>query len=190
MMARLPIDPRISRMIIEAEKEGCVYDILIIAAALSIQDPRERPVELEKEADKIHAGFIDPASDFMTLLRIWNQYHGFLKTVKSKNRMKRFCRDHYLSYRRMREWIDVYEQLKEILNEQGLGIKKRNDVNDKHLYEGIHKSILSGYLSNIATKKEKNMYAAAKGKEVMIFPGSGLFNKGGRWIVAAEMVET
>lgn len=190
MMARLPMDPRISRMIIEAKKEGCVEEILVIAAALSIHDPRERPVESEKEADKIHAGFVDSSSDFMTLLRIWNQYHGQMHTAKSKNRMKKFCREHYLSYRRMREWIDVHDQLKEILNDQGWHINKRKGLDDKTLYEGIHKSILSGYLSNIATKKEKNIYTAAKGKETMIFPGSGLFNKGGSWIVAAEMIET
>jgi ATP-dependent helicase HrpA len=190
LMARLPIDPRISRMIIEAEKEGCVEEILIISAALSIPDPRERPVESEKDADKIHAVFTDPTSDFMTLLRIWNQYHGLMQTAKSKNRIKRFCREHYLSFRRMREWIDVCDQLKEILDEQGWNRIKRRHTDDKVLYEGIHKSILSGYLSNIATKKEKNIYAAAKGKEVMIFPGSGLFNKGGICIVAAEMVET
>ena len=189
-MARLPIDPRISRMIVEAKKEGCVEEILIIAAALSIQDPRERPVEFEKDADKIHAGFADPTSDFMTLLRIWNRYHSLLRTVKSKNRMKKFCREHYLSFRRMREWIDVYDQLKEILDEQGWNGVKKKYTDDQVPYEGIHKSILSGYLSNIALKKEKNIYTAGKGKEVMIFPGSGLFNKGGSWIVAAEMIET
>lgn len=190
MMARLPIDPRISRMIIEAAKEGCVDDILVVAAALSIQDPRERPVELEKEADSIHAGFSDPSSDFLTLIRIWERYHDFLKTTKSKNRMKKFCREHYLSYRRMREWIDVHDQLKEILDEEGWDIKDNRDMSDKIRYDAIHKSILSGYLSNIATKKEKNIYDAAKGKEVMIFPGSGIFNKGGSWIVAADIIET
>jgi ATP-dependent helicase HrpA len=190
LMALLPLDPRISRMIIEAEKEGCVEEILIIAAALSIQDPRERPAENEAEADKIHAVFADPTSDFMTLLRIWNQYHALMHTAKSKNRMKKFCREHYLSFRRMREWIDVHDQLKSILDEQGWAITKGRDSYDKNLYESIHKSVLSGYLSNIATKKGKNIYTAAKGKEVMVFPGSGLFNKGGSWIVAAEMVET
>ena len=190
MMARLPIDPRISRMIIAAEKEKCVEEILIIASALSTQDPRERPAENTAEADKIHAGFADPSSDFMTLLRIWNQYHGLMLTAKSKNRMKKFCREHFLSFRRMREWIDVYDQLTSILDEQGWNIKISKDTDDKTLYEGIHKSVLSGYLSNIAIKKEKNIYTAAKGKEVMIFPGSGLFKKGGNWIVAAEMIET
>ncbi len=190
MMAHLPIDPRISRMIIEAEKEKCVDEILIIASVISIQDPRERPVEFEKEADKIHAAFTDPASDFMTLLHIWNRYRGIMRTATTKNRMRKFCREHFLSFRRMREWGDVYDQLKSILDEQGWKIKKSRDDDDKILYEGIHKSILSGYLSNIATKKEKNIYTAARGKEVMIFPGSGLFNKAGTWVVAAEMIET
>ncbi|MGZ6249620.1 MAG: ATP-dependent RNA helicase HrpA, partial [Syntrophales bacterium] len=190
IMARLPIDPRISRMIIEAERERCVNEILIISSALSIQDPRERPAECEKEADKVHGRFADPSSDFMTLLRIWNKYQGLMQTAKSKGRMKTLCREHYLSIRRMREWVDVYDQLKAILDEQGWRIRQRIETDDKALYDGIHKSILSGYLSNIAMRKEKNIYAAARGKDVMIFPGSGLFNKGGGWIVAAEMIET
>jgi ATP-dependent helicase HrpA len=190
MMTRLPIDPRISRMIIEAEREGCVNEILIIASALSIQDPRERPAESEKEADKAHARLADPSSDFMTLLTIWNQYHGLMQTAKSKGRMKRFCRDHFLSMRRMREWIDVCDQLKAILDEHGWKIRKKSETVDKSLYDGIHRAIVSGYLSNIAMRKEKNIYTAARGKDVMIFPGSGLFNKGGSWIVAAEMIET
>ena len=190
VMARLPIDPRISRMIIEAEREGCVNEILIISSALSVQDPRERPLESEKEADKVHARFADPSSDFVTLLRIWNQYHGLMQTVKSKGRMKKFCRENYLSIRRMREWVDVYDQLKAILEEPGWKIRKKREDDDKPIYDGIHKSILSGYLSNIAMRKEKNIYAAARGKDVMIFPGSGLFGKGGSWIVAAEMIET
>jgi ATP-dependent helicase HrpA len=190
IMARMPIDPRMSRMIIEAEKEGCVPDILIIASALSIQDPRERPAEKEAEADKIHTGFADPTSDFITLLHIWNRYHRVLHTKKSKNSLKKFCVQHYLSFRRMREWTDVHDQIRSILHEQGWTIGKRRAIDEKRLFEGIHKSILSGYLSHIATKKEKNIYSAAKGKEVMIFPGSGLFNKGGSWIVSAEMIET
>jgi ATP-dependent helicase HrpA len=190
MMARVPIDPRISRMIIEAEKEKCTEETLIIASALSIQDPRERPAENEAEADKIHAGFADPSSDFMTLLSIWNRYHSFMQTTNSKNRLKKFCRENYLSFRRIREWVDVYDQIKSILDEQGWDIKKKKNTDENSLYEGIHKSILSGYISNIATKKEKNIYIAAKGKEVMVFPGSGLFNKGRSWIVAAEMIET
>jgi len=190
MMARLPVDPRISRMIIEGEKENCVPEILIIASALTIQDPRERPMEYEAEADKAHVGFADSSSDFMTFLRIWKQYQGLMSAAKSKSRMKKFCREHYLSFRRMRDWIDVHDQLKSMMDEQGWKMKEKQAENDQSLRDGIHKSILAGYLSNMAMKKEKNIYTAAKGREVMLFPGSGLFNKGGTWIVAAEMVET
>lgn len=191
MMARLPIDPRISRMIIEGKKEGCLTEILITSAALSIQDPRERPFELEAEADKKQAVFSDTDSDFMTLLRIWNHYKGLELSTNSKSRIKKFCKDHYLSFKRMREWTDVFNQLKAVLEEHGFKTKDNNScLANLSLYDGIHKSIISGYLSNIAIKKEKNIFTAAKGKEVMIFPGSVLFNKAKNWIVAAEMIET
>lgn len=188
-MARFPFDPRISRMMIQAQKEGCVDEIAIIAAALSIQDPRERPTEQETQADQMHNLFKDPSSDFMTLLRIWNSYHG--ETLHSKSKKRNFCRNHFLSFRRMREWRDIYDQITTILKE--LKIKRTSVKNieaPKQRYTGIHKSILSGYLSHIAMKKEKNIYTATKGREVMIFPGSSLYNRGGNWIVAAEVVET
>lgn len=192
LMARMPIDPCISRMILEAEKEDCLEEVAVIASALSIQDPREWPAERLEEARRMHEPFKHPASDFMTLLSIWNRYHETWESLKTQNRMRTFCREHFLSYRRMREWIDLHGQISEILLE--LGILKegtqRQARDDETLYSGIHRSILSGCLSNIALKKEKNVYTAAKGREVMIFPGSGLFNRGSEWIVAAEMVET
>ncbi|MEA1970492.1 MAG: ATP-dependent RNA helicase HrpA, partial [Thermodesulfobacteriota bacterium] len=188
-MSRLPIDPRLSRMIIDAEKYGCMEEVIIIASALSIQDPRERPLEKEQEADRMHKPFINPASDFITLLNIWNRYHDIRKELKTQNRMRRFCREHFLSYRRMREWRDVYEQISNILKEAGHK-KTKKALQGEPLYEGIHKAILGGYISSIGVKKEKNIYLMAKGKEVMIFPGSGLFNHGGDWIVSAEIVET
>jgi ATP-dependent helicase HrpA len=189
MMARFPFDPRISRMILNAQKEGCVEEMAIIAAALSIQDPRERPTEHEAQADQIHERFKDPSSDFMTLLRIWDLYHdGALDT---QQKLKKFCKIHFLSFRRMREWQDIYDQIATILNE--LKIKRtslKNIEDSEQRYSSIHKSILSGYLSHIAVKKEKNVYLATKGREVMIFPGSSLYNKGKNWIVAAEAVKT
>ncbi|MBN2515228.1 MAG: ATP-dependent RNA helicase HrpA [Deltaproteobacteria bacterium] len=190
MMARLPIDPRISRMIIEAQKEGCVNEILIIASVLSSQDPRERPFEQEVQADEMHKSFVNPSSDFITLLNIWTTYHDAWKTMKTQNKMRRFCKKQYLSYRRMREWKDIYGQLSTILQEEGIQGKKTRSLEGESLYTAIHKSILSGYLSNIAVKDEKNIYKKAKGKDIMIFPGSGLFNRGGDWIVAAELIET
>jgi len=190
LMARLPLDPRIARMIIEAMKRGCLEEILIITAALSIVDPRERPQEKAAQADQMHARFRDPASDFATLLRIWNIYHETGEREKSQGRLRNFCREHYLSYRRMREWQDLHHQLRVTVAEE-MKLRSTKDFNHgEDKYDTIHKAILSGLLSGIAMKKGKNLYTAPKGKEAMIFPGSGLFKRGGQWIVAAEWVET
>ncbi|MBW2427814.1 MAG: DEAD/DEAH box helicase, partial [Deltaproteobacteria bacterium] len=117
LMAKIPLDPRLSRMLIEAQKERCIPEIAIIAAVLSIQDPRERPAEKTREADRMHAIFDDPGSDFVTLLNLWNRYHTHWQEVKSNNQMKRFCREHYLSFKRMREWRDIHNQITTILEE-------------------------------------------------------------------------
>ncbi len=119
LMARIPLDPRLSRMLIEAKKEGCVDEMTIIVAALSIQDPRERPVEMATEADRVHATFQDVQSDFVTLLNIWHRYHRHQQMVKSNNQMKRFCREHFLSFMRMREWRDIHQQISLLLKEHG-----------------------------------------------------------------------
>jgi len=195
VMARMPLDPRVSRMIIEAEKESCVDDVAIIAASLSSQDPRERPYEQEKEAGRVHGTFVHPASDFITLLNIWNGYHATLAALKTQGQMRKFCRQHFLSYKRMREWQDIHGQIREIIEEEGIRagkekVLKKETGDPSALYGKLHRSVLSGYLSNIAMKKEKNLYATGGGKQAMIFPGSGLFNRGGNWIIAAEFVET
>ncbi|MCK4984750.1 MAG: ATP-dependent RNA helicase HrpA, partial [Desulfobacterales bacterium] len=206
LMAKIPLDPRLSRMLLEANEEGCIEQIAVIAAALSIQDPRERPLEKTAAADQMHARFDDPLSDFTTLLNIWNRYHYIRSTKKSTNQLKRFCRQHFLSYKRMREWRDIHHQIAAILEEHGMRnaecgrrpatssaeSKAEGDIPQisKLEFEKIHKSILSGFLSNIAEKKEKNFFRATQNREVMVFPGSGLFDKAGKWIVAAEMVET
>jgi ATP-dependent helicase HrpA len=191
LMAQIPIDPRLSRMLIEAQKEECLNEIVVIAAALSIQDPRERPTEEIQEADRVHALFHDPSSDFLTLLNIWRGYHDTWRQVKRHNPMKKYCKAHYLSYKRMREWRDIHAQIGNILEECGISYdpNSTSGISDSD-FEHIHKSILSGFLSNIAQKKDKNRFQAAKGREAMIFPGSVLFNKAKAWIVAAEMVET
>jgi len=190
IMARLPIDPRISRMLLEASAEGCLENVLIIAAALSIMDPREWPPDKTDEAKRAHEPFKDPSSDFLTLLNIWNRYHGALEALRSQSRMRKFCKEHFLSYNRMREWIEVHDQIRDILDEAGISANGPAEDDYYEQREGIHRSILSGSLSNIAVKKEKNIYQAAKGRQVMIFPGSGLFNRGGTWVMSAEMVET
>ena len=240
LMARIPLDPRLSRMLLEAEKEGCTPEMAVIAAALSIQDARERPAEKTKEADRMHALFDDPESDFITLLNIWHRYHAHWKQVKSNNQMKRFCREHFISFKRMREWRDVHSQIVSIMAEHKIGKlgsweagkpgggrkepgklafdrlmrdkggkkeagKQSGQAADRsskfeggkfareisaEKYAALHKSVLSGFLSNIAQQKEKNFFRAARGRDVMIFPGSGLFDKARSWVVAAEVVET
>lgn len=202
IMAKIPIDPRLARMLIEARSEGCLAEITVIAAALSIQDPRERPAEKAAAADRAHAVFKDPASDFLTLLNIWRHFNGKGENRLRTAQLKKFCREHFLSFRRLREWRDLHGQLKDILEEHGLGaeadlsaagengVEKSAPGQFSARYGAIHRSILSGFLSNIALKKEGNFYTAARNREAMIFPGSGLFNAAGKWIVAAEMVET
>ena len=202
VMAKLPLDPRISRMILEAIREGCLEQIVVIGAALSIQDPRERPAEKEAQANQAQAKFKDPASDFASLLSLWRRYHEDSESPQTQGRQRRFCRDHFLSYRRMREWREIHDQIFAILAEQKLAIQGEisahleNPIPEAQpkqgadLYAALHRSILSGYLGQIAQKKEKNLYTAAHGRQATLFPGSGLYNRGGKWIVAAEMIET
>jgi ATP-dependent helicase HrpA len=210
LMARIPLDPRLSRMLIEAREEGCVQETAVLAAVLSLQDPRERPADKTAEADRAHAAFNRPHSDFMTLLEIWVRFRQARQELKSAGQMRRFCRRHFLSFRRMREWEDVFGQIMEVAHEFGIlkraGAGRSRKEESRNIEENaeadgafppaspefgkIHRCILSGFLANIALKKDKNLYRAAKEREAMIFPGSAVFNSAGRWIVAAEMVET
>lgn len=186
IMAGLPIDPCISRIILEARSNNCLKEIKIIATALAIQDPRIRPAEREKEADAAHRLFAHPHSDFLLLLNIWNHFHQVQDKVKSWSRLKKFCATHYLSFQRMREWLDLHEQLSRILDQQGGFAENSVDAP----YDNIHKSLASGFLRNIAMKKKDKLYLGAGGRELMIFPGSHQFLKGGQWIIAASFLET
>jgi ATP-dependent helicase HrpA len=192
IMALLPLDPRISRMIIEARDHNCLQEIIIIASALAIQDPRIRPADAETEADKAHAGFKVHPSDFLSYLKIWEEFNhlpfiGMKKDrKKSRSQIRRFCRSHFLSYQHLREWQDIYEQIYSILREEKTFTMNKMPASQ----ENIHYAILSGFLRNIGFRKSKNIYQGAQGKELMLFPGSVLFNKGGQWIMAAELVET
>jgi len=190
-MARIPLDPQISRMLIEAQKEGVVREVMIIASALSIRDPRERPPEKTAQADQKHAPFRHPDSDFLTLLNIWDTYNGSWEKLKSQSQKRKFCSTHFLSYSRMREWTFIHDQIQDIFKELRIPVDggSRKSITPA-LAAAVHRCVLSGYLSNIAVHKEKNMYLAAKGRDVMLFPGSALFNHPPPWIVAAEMVET
>ncbi|MBN1904438.1 MAG: ATP-dependent RNA helicase HrpA [Deltaproteobacteria bacterium] len=191
LMAAMPLDPRISRMMIEACKEGFVEEAAVIAGILSIQDPRERPLEKAALADQMHAPFKDTDSDFFTMLKIWKQYHREWKELKTQNRMRKFCKDHFLSFPRMREWAYTYDQIMTIIKDQKIPVTKAPEKMDSlSRYAGVHRAILSGFLSNIAVLKEKNIYRATRGREVMVFPGSALFNKNPQWIVASEIVKT
>jgi ATP-dependent helicase HrpA len=196
LMAALPLDPRLASMLLAAHDRGCLMDVAVIAAALSIQDPRERPAEKQSEADAAHAQFNDPLSDFITLLRIWHRYDQTVAGRTNWQQVKQFCRAHFLSFRRMREWRDVFHQIIAELEEHGLRSKTpprdpvdAGDIADSW-YAAAHQSVLSGFLSNVAIKKERQLFQASYNRLTMIFPGSGVFKNPGQWIVAAEMVET
>ncbi len=196
LMASLPVDPRLARMLIEAQKEGCTEEILVIAAALSIADPRERPADRAKEADAAHGRYRHPASDFLTLLKIWTAFAEARRKMGT-GRLKRFCKEGFLSFVRMREWRDLHAQLRDEAAEAGL-VSVRAAEKDpdgfcepgQERYGAIHRAIVSGFLSGIALRKEKQVYRTARGREAMLFPGSALFESCPEWIVAAEMVET
>ncbi len=172
-MARLPLAPKVSRMILQARKEGALREVLIIASAISIQDPRVRPLGHEQVADREHQRFVDGASDFVTLLNIWRAYHDTFEKLGTQGQMRKFCKRHFLSYNRMREWRDIYTQIRHTLREMG-GFRMNRD---SARYDAIHRSVISGLLDNVARKKEGNLYRAARGRDVMVFPGSGVFQR-------------
>ncbi|MDQ1743139.1 MAG: ATP-dependent helicase HrpA, partial [Pseudonocardiales bacterium] len=184
-IAQLPVDPRLARMILEAEQRGCVRDVLVLAAALSIQDPRERPVEHQQAADQQHARFADPASDFAGYLNLWRHIREQQEQLSS-NQFRRMCRTEYLSYLRIREWQDLVGQLRQIV--KGMGVRIGDQPADP---EQVHRSLLSGLLSHIGLKDTaRRDYLGARNARFAIFPGSGLFKKQPTYLMAAELVET
>ncbi len=203
IMARIPVDPKLSRILIEADQRGCLDEAGIIVSALAVSDPRQRPQEKAQQADQKHSAFEDPASDFITLLNIWKAYGTAQSSLKTRGKVRKFCKENFLSFKRLREWSDIHRQIRSVLKEHGVIGKKRVDVQTGTaglkkkefqiggpLYGELHKSLLCGLLAGIAKKKEKNIYYAAKGRKAMVFPGSSLFGRAGDWIVAAEFVET
>ncbi len=183
-LARLPVDPRIGRMILAACDENCLAEVLVIAAALELQDPRERPLEKQEAADQAHAQFADPDSDFLSYLKLWDFYH-HLKGSLSRNQLRKACRQNFLSHNRMREWTDIHLQLLELVAQAGMKPAARRDE-----YEPIHRAILTGLLSSVALRGEGPQYTAAGGRKAILWPGSGIFASKPKWIVAAEVVET
>ncbi len=202
IMARIPVDPKLSRILIEADKRGCLGKAIIITSALALADPRQRPSEKAQQADQKHAQFNDSSSDFISYLNIFKAYKNAQKRLKSRSKLRKFCSDNFLSFRRLREWEDISRQIKKILSENFIrgkkvdfntstrGLKAKTNEIGGELYTAIHKSLLTGYLTNIAHKKEKYLFNAAKGQQVMIFPGSGLFKSSKTWIMAAQFIQT
>ncbi|CSB16483.1 ATP-dependent helicase HrpA [Vibrio cholerae] len=184
-LTRLPIDPRLARMVLEASKLGCLKEVMIIASALSIQDPRERPSDKQQSADDKHRRFNHEDSDFLTLVNLWH-YIGQQQKALTSNQFRRQCKLDYLNYLRVREWQDVYTQLHQSTREMGF---KLND--EPGSYHAVHSAILVGLLSHIGMKdQEKNEYHGARNARFNIFPASGLFKKQPKWVMSAELVET
>ncbi len=183
-LARLPVDPRIGRMLFAADDENCLTEILIIASALEIQDPRVRPVERRQAADAAHEKFLNAKSDFLTLLNIWDFFHQ-QKEDLSRGKLKKACEQNFLSYPLMRQWQDIHRQLKGMAADQRL--KTRSRKND---YNAIHRSLLTGLLSGVAMLGDRHEYTGAGGLKFHLWPGSGVFEEKPKWIVSAEIVET
>jgi ATP-dependent helicase HrpA len=188
-LAKLPLDPRIGRMLIAARDEGCLEQLLVIAAALSVQDPRERPLERATAADQRHARFADERSDFLALLKLWNFFGEALEHKKSNRKLAQLCRENFLSIARMREWRDLHGQLHALVAELGW----RSSAVDAAKAEGaaaIHRALLAGLLGNVGLRDEASgNYTGARGIKFWVHPGSWT-KKPGKWIVAAELVET
>ena len=191
-LARLPVDPRLARMIVEAARTGCVDEVMVITAALSIQDPRERPVEKQAQATQSHARFVDKEqqSDFLTYLRLW-EYLKERQAELSSNQFRKLCKNEFLHYLRVREWQDLHSQLRQAAKDAGVTqetSRPRDTPVDPTL---LHQALLSGLLSHIGLyEPEKREYVGARNAHFAIFPGSSLFKRNPRWVMAAELVET
>ncbi|SBT37792.1 ATP-dependent RNA helicase HrpA [Micromonospora auratinigra] len=192
-LAQLPVDPRLARMVLEGERNGCATEVVVIAAALSIQDPRERPVEKQAQADQAHARFADKESDFVAYLNLW-RYLREQQRELSSSAFRRMCKAEYLNYLRVREWQDIVSQLRQVLRTGDKGDGRRGagaDLPDEIDTPKVHQSLLPGLLSHLGLKDaQKHEYLGARGAKFAVFPGSALFRKPPRWVMAAELVET
>ncbi|MEU0435753.1 ATP-dependent RNA helicase HrpA [Streptomyces sp. NPDC006290] len=195
-LAQLPVDPRLARMVLEADKNGCAREVMVIAAALSIQDPRERPSEKQAQADQQHARFKDETSDFLAFLNLW-RYVREQQTERGSSAFRRMCKQEYLNFLRIREWQDIYSQLRTVAKQMGIHLNEEDAPE-----QSVHVSLLAGLLSHVGMKdvKEtggesgkntgKNEYLGARSAKFAIFPGSALFKKPPRFVMSAELVET
>lgn len=187
-LAQLPVDPRLARMVLEADKNGCVREVMVIAAALSIQDPRERPADKQTQADQQHARFKDETSDFLAYLNLW-RYVREQQKERGSSSFRRMCKQEYLNFLRIREWQDIYTQLRTVAKQMGIHLNEEDAAD-----QSVHVSLLAGLLSHIGMKDvkdgNKNEYLGARSAKFAIFPGSALFKKQPRFVMSAELVET
>ncbi|WP_186262548.1 ATP-dependent RNA helicase HrpA [Burkholderia gladioli] len=185
-LARLPLDPRVGRMILAARDQQALREVLVIASALSVQDPRDRPIEAQEQADQAHRKFADERSEFLQWLRIWSWFEEAVAHKKSNRQLVDACRANFLSHLRLREWRDVHSQLLTVVREHGWRL---NEV--EATFEQVHLSLLTGLLGNIGMKADDEPhYLGARGIKFHLWPGSALVKKAGRWVMAAELVET
>jgi len=183
-LSRLPIDPRLARMVLAGATQSCVSELLVITAALSIQDPRERPLDKQQKADELHGRFADPDSDFASWLKLWDYLQAQQEQL-SNNHFRRLCKQEMLNYLRVREWQDLFGQLSQVADEMQLPLNTQ--AGD---YQRIHSAILTGLLGQIGTKDVDADYLGPRQSRFYVFPGSGLFKKKPKWVMAAELVET
>ncbi|MDX3640752.1 ATP-dependent RNA helicase HrpA [Streptomyces sp. MB09-02B] len=195
-LSQLPVDPRLARMVVEADKNGCAREVMVIAAALSIQDPRERPADKQAQADQQHARFKDETSDFLAFLNLW-RYVREQQKERGSSSFRRMCKQEYLNFLRIREWQDIYSQLRTVAKQMDIHLNEE-DAPEQH----VHVSLLAGLLSHIGMKDVKdagseggrntgkNEYLGARNAKFAIFPGSALFKKPPRFVMSAELVET
>ena len=199
-MAAFPVDPRLARMIIEGSRRNCAKEMMVLAAALTIQDPRERPADVRAEADAMHARFVDDTSDFLSFLLLWD-YINEQQAALSSSQLRKMCHREYINYLRIREWQDLFAQLREMGRTANIHASSGRDINASAHEIDIHKSLLSGLLSHVGVKEEREKdskgrnrgpreYLGARGTKFAIFPGSGLFKNSPDWVLSAELVET
>ena len=183
-LARIPLDPRLGRMVLAARERGGLHEVLVIVSALTVQDPRERPLDARQRADQAHAAFRDKRSDFLGLLRLWQAWHEAARDM-SRSALRRWCQRNFLSARRMQEWHDLYHQLANALKDAGTRIPDAPADEDT-----VHRALLAGLVGQIGLRDEEGTYLGSHGKRFRIFPGSALARRGPRWVMAAELVET
>jgi ATP-dependent helicase HrpA len=192
-LSKMPVDPRVARMVLAGADEGVLDEVLVIASGLEVQDPRERPMDQQNQADQAHEQFADARSDFLSYLNLWSFFHD-QKDKLSHNKLRKACKQNYLNYVRMREWVDVHRQLSRMAKDLCVGSASHQNRFDKDLpdtkLDAIHRALLTGLLSNIACKGDGYEYNGAGGQKLSLWPGSALFANKPKWVVAAELVET